>query len=329
MIHRRAPLPGALALLVVTLGCAEAEPPPAESPRDWSAHPAIVETDAPAVLYALSDIHGGYDRAVALLVANGLLEGIPSEPSAAVWAGGQATLVVIGDMFDKGPQGLEVIDLLRGLQPTAAAAGGRVVVLMGNHEAEFLADPENDRASKADGINQEIKARGLRPYDVASRADPRGRFLRDLPFAARIGGWFFLHSGDTHGRSLAQLSSAIRDAVDTQGYGAQEIVGPDSLLESIGWFRAGEAVAQQYAQTLGVAHIVFGHDPGGLGVEKSTIARDGGGVAFRIDCGLSPNIDYSDGKLLRVTRTADLETADSLDLLGELAENKTIWSGPL
>ena len=108
---------------------------------------------------------------------------------------------------------------------------------MGNHEAEFLADPENSRASKADGIDEEIKSLGLRPYDVASRADPRGRFLHDLPFAARIGGWFFLHSGDSGGRTLPELASVIRTSLDTQGYSSIQIVGPDSILESIGWSR--------------------------------------------------------------------------------------------
>jgi VWFA-related protein len=34
-----------------------------------------------------------------------------------------------------------------------------------------------------------------------------------LPFAARIGGWFFAHAGDTHGRDVATLESALHDAV--------------------------------------------------------------------------------------------------------------------
>lgn len=323
---QRARLALALPALLALAACSQKDPAPVEAPRDWEAHPAVVETDGAELLYALSDIHGGYERAVALLTVNGLLGGLPSEPASAVWTGGQATLVVIGDMFDKGPQGLEVIDLLRGLQPTAAAAGGRVVVLMGNHEAEFLADPENSRASKADGIDEEIKSLGLRPYDVASRADPRGRFLHDLPFAARIGGWFFLHSGDSGGRTLPELSSVIRSSLDTQGYSSIQIVGPDSILESIGWFRASDATGQLYAQTLGAQHIVFGHDPGGFGSSKSKIGVDAGGVLFRIDCGLSPNIDYSDGKLLRVRRDMGLEIAESLDHDGQVT---VLWSGPL
>ncbi|MFO0757481.1 MAG: metallophosphoesterase [Byssovorax sp.] len=299
-------------LALLAAGCAPGDGPPAPETRDWSAHPAVVESGPVDVLYALSDVHGGYDRAIALLAGNGVIEPALASPAEARWTAGQATLVVIGDLFDKGPQGLEVIDLFRALQASAEGAGGHVIVLMGNHEAEFLADPENKQASRADGIDQEIREQGLRPYDVASRADPRGRFLRDLPFAARVGDWFFLHSGDSRGRTIAELSGTIRAAIDGQGYGSLEIVGPDSFLESIGWFRASASIGQTYAGVLGVQHIVFGHDPGGIGDSKKHIGVDADAVLFRIDCGLSPNIDYSDGKLLRVRRESGMEIAESL-----------------
>jgi hypothetical protein len=36
--------------------------------RDWNVSPAIVEQEMVSPLYAVSDIHGGYDRLVALLL---------------------------------------------------------------------------------------------------------------------------------------------------------------------------------------------------------------------------------------------------------------------
>jgi hypothetical protein len=50
-------------------------------------------------------------------------------------------LVVTGDLIDKWSGSLEVIALLRRLQSDAADQGGRVIITMGNHEAEFLANP--------------------------------------------------------------------------------------------------------------------------------------------------------------------------------------------
>lgn len=50
------------------------------------------------------------------------------------WSGGDAVLVQTGDLVDRGEHVRDALDLFIRLQEEAAAAGGRVVVLMGNHE---------------------------------------------------------------------------------------------------------------------------------------------------------------------------------------------------
>jgi hypothetical protein len=50
--------------------------------RDWSKHPAIVVQDTFTTLYALSDVHGGYDRLRALLATWSLIPGQPASPLA-------------------------------------------------------------------------------------------------------------------------------------------------------------------------------------------------------------------------------------------------------
>jgi len=44
----------------------------------------------------------------------------------------------MGDVLDRGPRAKDIFDLLRRLEPEAAAAGGRVHMLIGNHEALAL-----------------------------------------------------------------------------------------------------------------------------------------------------------------------------------------------
>jgi hypothetical protein len=82
-----------------------------------------------ARLVAIGDVHGAYEPLVAILTAAGLIDG------ELAWAGGDATLLQLGDFTDRGPRVRAVMDLLMRLQAEAPAAGGRVVVLMGNHEA--------------------------------------------------------------------------------------------------------------------------------------------------------------------------------------------------
>ena len=51
-------------------------------------------------------------------------------------------------MIDKGSSSLEVLDFVMALQADAKKGGGTVIVTLGNHEAEFLVDPNNSKASE-------------------------------------------------------------------------------------------------------------------------------------------------------------------------------------
>ena len=112
--------------------------------RDWTNYPAVYSATGANTLWAVSDVHGDRDRLVALLVGAGLVGGTAIAPT---WQAGTDTLVVNGDNIDKGSQSIEVLDYWLALIPLASAAGGHVVVLLGNHEVEFLADPNNSKAA--------------------------------------------------------------------------------------------------------------------------------------------------------------------------------------
>lgn len=292
-------------------------------PRDWTASPAIVTIARGPEIYAVSDVHGGYDRVVALLVAHHLIASAPPSPSAVKWTGGSAALVVVGDLFDKGPKGLEALMLFAALEADARAQGGRVVVTLGNHEAEFLDNPNNDKAEGSDGIDVELRRDSIDPVAIASGSDPRGVWLRSRPFGARIGHWFFAHAGNTKGRSIDELESTLRSAVAAHDYHDNEIVGSDSLLEAREWYATDPSIAPRYAVALGATHIVFGHQPSALG-PKGEIAIGAGGALFRIDCGMSPDVNDSDGRMMRVRAEGDLDIAESLKPDGSVRE---IWRG--
>ena len=288
-----------LFLLGLLVGCRDSSSYAiATGPRDWATHPAVATLDAPVDLYAASDIHGGYDRFVALLAANHLVAAMPATPDAVQWAGGAATLVIVGDLFDKGPQGLEVVDLLRALETSAHDQGGAVVVTLGNHEAEFFADPMSSKAEADDGIDKELATESIDPIAVASGADPRGAWLRERPFAAKIGAWFFAHAGDTHGRTLADLSTALQAGYDANDFRDPEFAADDSILEARDWYE-DPAVVMAATAALGADHIAFGHDPNALGA-RGAIASAQSGALVRIDCGMSPDVDDSHGMLLHV-----------------------------
>ena len=77
---------------------------------------------------AISDIHGAHDAFVETLRAASLVD------ERLDWRGGRTHLVIVGDILDRGDQSRAAMDLLMRLEPQASAAGGRVHVVLGNHE---------------------------------------------------------------------------------------------------------------------------------------------------------------------------------------------------
>jgi hypothetical protein len=281
------------------------------APRDWRSAPAVVEIDTAADVFAMGDVHGDDERMLQLLTGAGVIDGRHS------WQAGRAVLVVTGDMIDKGPNALGVLAFLRKLAPQAAQAGGRVVVLMGNHEAEFLAHPG---AAKSRDFAGELSRAGLKPAEVAACRGDLGGFLCDLPFAARVNDWFFSHAGNTAGRSLARLTADLEAGVDRDGFRTAQLIGDDSLLEArIGeksadgrsWFERGSLDA--YTAALGVHHIVEGHHHGAARFADGAVRYvgemfDWRGELFLIDTGMSREIGDSSGALLHI-RSAQQEAA--------------------
>ncbi len=113
-------LRGSLVLVAAALAWSAAAP--AEAWR-WDDVERIV---------AISDVHGAAGPMLEVLRNAQVID----EHDA--WSGGKAHLVVTGDLLDRGPESRLAMDLLMRLEREALAAGGRVHVLLGNHEAMNL-----------------------------------------------------------------------------------------------------------------------------------------------------------------------------------------------
>lgn len=93
---------------------------------------AALAAPAPQRIVAVGDLHGDYAawldiaRDARLIDSNGR------------WTGGKTTLVQLGDVTDRGSESLKIIRSLQQLAKQAPRSGGRVVVVLGNHEAMNL-----------------------------------------------------------------------------------------------------------------------------------------------------------------------------------------------
>jgi hypothetical protein len=154
---------------------------------------------------AIGDVHGAYDNLVAILQRAQLID------AETHWIGGEATLVQTGDLFDRGLQVREVMDLLMRIQNEAAAAGGQVIVLLGNHE----------------GMNLTGFYRDVNPDMYAAFADNKSKKRRKSAFARFQRYW--------------------RDSVTAAGYASQPLTGEIKQQ----WMTAHPLGRVEYTEAIG------------------------------------------------------------------------------
>ena len=82
---------------------------------------------------AIADIHGAYNAFQRILQQAGVVD------NDLAWTGGRSHVVIVGDVLDRGADSRLAMDLIRQLEVEAAAAGGRVHMVLGNHEIMNLA----------------------------------------------------------------------------------------------------------------------------------------------------------------------------------------------
>jgi Calcineurin-like phosphoesterase len=289
--------------------------------RDWRKFPAIIDAKTNgADLYAIGDAHSDYVRLARVMRAAGLID------QADHWTGGKAVLVTTGDMIDKGPRALDVLHLLRSVRDEAQAAGGRVIILAGNHEAEFLANP---LAPKGEEFARQLKAANIDPVSVGRCEGEIGQFLCSLSFGARVDDWFFSHAGNTDDRTVSAIEADIRNGLAESGYKTKELIGNDSLLEARldqdgpngkPWLQERmptldeKALLKTNARELGVAHIVEGHKPAKVEFLDGTVRQHGEmfqrwGLFFLIDTGMSEGVGDSHGAALWISEQGSKATA--------------------
>lgn len=140
----------------------------------------------PPKLFIMSDPHGRLDCVVSLLRGNGVID------SDLRWAYGANHLAVIGDIFDRGEDVVQILWLFYELQRQAEQAGGCVTVFLGNHEPMVLAGDLRYTKPKYTILAREL---GM---DYAALFGPDtelGRWIATWPAMGIIGRDLFVHAG--------------------------------------------------------------------------------------------------------------------------------------
>jgi hypothetical protein len=216
----------------------------------------------------------------------------------------------MGDILDRGRSELEAINFLERMRKEAAAAGGEVYTLLGNHDALtvsgiFTYAPNvsgflNDRFSFGQPLDLQRAAVARLPRKQRNRAaaflpgGPAAKlFASTRPAVVRVSDLIFVHAflGPEHiALGMEALNAEVSDWM------AGSITTPNlsdalwSLLQDRDYGKAAAAIQQsslctqvaQVLEALGARALVVGHTPQWTGL--NSVCND---TLWRVDAGLS------------------------------------------
>jgi len=210
----------------------------------------------PSPVFVVGDVHGHRDVLVELLRDSGLVDGEER------WTGEDARLWLVGDLTDRGPDGVAAIDLVRRLE---TESGGAVRCLLGNHEVLLLAVRRfGDQETSVPGMSfyELWKLNGGVDPDLRGMTEEHARWIAGLPPLAREGEWLLIHA-DTHAYlELGESIASVKEAVATiLADGSARLV--DDLLTIVSdRMRLGDPEAvDALLGAYGGSKIVHGHTP--------------------------------------------------------------------
>lgn len=176
--------------------------------------------DEPDRLIAISDIEGNFDGLISFLRNNDVVDDNFD------WNFGTGHLVINGDLVDRGAFPMVILWLIYKLETQAEDAGGRVHVVLGNHDLMNIQgwfDYAHDDYQRAVRAVTGMFETGHAFRFLYSDRHEIGRWLRSKPAVIKIGSLLFVHAGLSHELlpfhlSIPAINQIVRQNLDRDFY---------------------------------------------------------------------------------------------------------------
>jgi hypothetical protein len=233
--------------------------------------------------YVVGDVHGQLDKLVAVLQQAGLMD------EQLHWAGDDATLWFMGDFFDRGPDGVGAVDLVRQLQQDAP---GQVKALLGNHDLLILGAlrlPGAPTSGPSGTMYKDWMRNGGEPSDLARLTPAHVEWLLTLPAMAHEGDVLLAHAGawfyTRYGRTVAEVNAAFASLLRSDDAQAWDRILND-FSERL-TFQQEPAKTAEFLRIYGGRRLVHGHTPLAYMTDVTTQAYTyANGLCTNVDPGL-------------------------------------------
>lgn len=214
----------------------------------------------PSKFFLTSDIEGGIDGMVLLLKKAGVIDANYN------WSYGANHLYVLGDMVDRGQYVAQCQWLLYKLEQEAAAAGGKVHYILGNHEIMVLT---GDHRYVDDKYTTNAATMGETVATLFDGNSEVGKWLRSKNILERSGNTVFMHGGVSPevaalNQSVTNLNTYVNQVINKTCASANcKTVSSSSY--GLYWYRG---MAQQALTQTQVNNILSG-----MGVDRAFIGH--------------------------------------------------------
>jgi predicted MPP superfamily phosphohydrolase len=222
---------------------------------------ATFETDAKIVV--LSDIHGQFDLAIEILKNNHIIKEDLS------WNFNDGHLVIVGDIFDRGPKVTETLWFVYHLEKQAEKSGGKVHFTLGNHEYMVLKEDLRYINSKYRVTSYLLETNYT---ELFNNQTVLGRWLRSKPTILKINKDTYVHGGLSNtflalGYDIDNVNKLMRESIDIPKEELKATSFYDDYYRSNGpiWYRGyfndnlPDSEIKEILRQIKSKHIVVGH----------------------------------------------------------------------
>jgi len=282
----------------------------------------------PRRVVAVGDHHGDFDQMLGALRAGGVID----EDGA--WIGGTTILMQVGDILDRGDDEREIIDFYESLRGEAAALGGIVVNVNGNHEImnavgdyRYITAGGCHGFEDMEGLDTSNPAFDELPEYCKQRAAalwPGGPYavkLAEWPMVTTVMGNLMVHGGVLPSHleyGIDELNEETRAFLLGEGEIPWSVVGGGTSTDSsVDWDRTysddDEGPTEEDCQNLedtlaelGADRMIVGH------TVQGSINSACDGLVWRVDIGMA---EYYGGSI----QVLEISEGGEISILEDLA----------
>ncbi len=241
------------------------------------------EYPQPDKLFAISDIEGNFHAFAKTLIGNGVID------ENFQWSYGDGHLVLVGDFFDRGLNVTACLWLIYALEAQAAAQGGMVHFILGNHEEMNLSGDYRYVRNKYQTVAKKLNCTYEEMFDNNTEL---GRWLRSKNMIEKIGETIYVHAGLSPQIAGCKLSlerinkichahiGKKQDELQDKGASVSLVFAKSGPLWYRGFFggKLEEATVATILDRFGAKHVVVGHTI----VDEITTLHNGRVVAIDV-----------------------------------------------